>query len=137
MELIIKNAFVQVLQDTLGVVPLCVEAMLLEGYLASIDLLFEDGKRDTIAFVSSKEFLEVLGMGLFGESVASELELRDLSQELANLTIGLAKVLAVKEGIRFQIATPQTFGFCAWEASHCSCVSFALDGALCSVFLET
>lgn len=60
-------------------------------------MAFEDGTHNTITFVSSKEFLEFLGEGLFGEIVSSELELRDLSQELANLTIGVAKVLAVRK----------------------------------------
>ncbi|EEO25519.1 hypothetical protein [Helicobacter winghamensis] len=136
MELIIKKAFMQVLKDTLGATPACVENKLLKGYLSSIDVAFEDGTHNTITFVSSKEFLEFLGEGLFGEIVSSELELRDLSQELANLTIGLAKVLAVRENVNFNITTPRVFGLGEFQNAHCKSLNFALNGATCSLFMH-
>ena len=89
------------------------------------------------SLLCSKEFLESLGTGLFGENVSSDLELRDLSQELANLTIGLAKVLAVKENVNFNIATPRVFGLGEFQNAHCESLNFALNGAPCSLFMHT
>lgn len=137
MRLIIEKAFVQMLQDTIGTAPLHVANKLAEGYLSNIDITFEDGTHNTITFVSSKGFLESLGASLLGENVSSDLELRDLSQELANLTIGLAKVLAVKEDVRFNITAPRAFGFGEFQNAHCECLNFALDGASCSLFMHT
>ncbi|MBX7490660.1 hypothetical protein [Helicobacter turcicus] len=137
MDLIIERAFVQVLQDTLGATPLRVEGKLLKGYLSNIDVAFEDGRRNAITFVSSKEFLESLGFCLFGENVSDDLELRDLSQELANLTIGLAKVLAVRENVSFNITTPRAFGFGEFQDVQSRCLNFELNGALCSLFMHT
>ena len=37
MELIIERAFMQTLQDTLGVLPMRIENKLLKGYLSKID----------------------------------------------------------------------------------------------------
>ncbi|TLD84541.1 hypothetical protein LS70_003060 [Helicobacter sp. MIT 11-5569] len=136
MDLIIEKAFVQVLQDTVGATPLRVEGKLLKGYLSNIDITFENGTHNTITFVTSKEFLESLGFGLFGENVSDDLELRDLSQELANLTIGLAKVLAVKENVKFNITTPRVFGFGEFQDAQYSCLNFALEGAPCSLFMR-
>ena len=68
MDLIIEKAFIQVLQDTLGVTPTRTDNKLLKGYLSKIDVVFESGLQTTITFVSAKEFLGVIGEGLFGEA---------------------------------------------------------------------
>ena len=135
MDFIIEKAFIQVLQDTLGVTPIRTDNKLLKGYLSRIDVVFENGMQTTITFVSAKEFLGVIGEGLFGESSDDDLELRDLSRELANLTAGLAKVLAIKENMHFNIATPITFGFGEFQDTQNRCINFSLEGALCSLFL--
>ncbi|MCI5969397.1 hypothetical protein [Helicobacter sp.] len=137
MESIFEKAFIQVMQDTLGVIPLRIESKLLEGYLSSTDITFEDGMRSAITFVSSKEFLGTLAYGLLGENISEDLELRDLSQELVNLTVGLAKVLAVKEEMQFNAAIPRAFGFGEFQDAQCRCLNFALDGAPCSLFMHT
>ena len=136
MELIIERAFMQTLQDTLGVLPMRIENKLLKGYLSKIDFAFNDGLIKTITFVSSKEFLEILGKSLLGDCKFNDMEFCDLSQELANLTMGLAKVLAVKENVHFNIATPQIFGFGEFQDAQYHCLSFALDGAFCSLFIH-
>ena len=67
MEKIIINAFRQVLKDTLGETPKRVTRKLTKGFLSSIDIFLENEEKDTITFVSSKDFLAKLGNGLFGE----------------------------------------------------------------------
>ncbi len=136
MESIIERAFIQVLQDTLNQTPTRVSDKLIEGYLSNIDIVFNEGLQNTVTFVSSKEFLKSLGFGLFGENVTDDLELRDLSQELANLTMGLAKVLAIKENKRFNIKTPNVYGYGEFQDARCHYLSFALNGAQCSLFMS-
>ena len=137
MEKIIINAFRQVLKDTLGETPKRVTRKLTKGFLSSIDIFLENEEKDTITFVSSKDFLAKLGNGLFGEEELDEIALKDLSQELANLTIGLAKVLAVTENIKFNISTPSVYGFGEFQDTHSSSFNFSLGrGAKCSLFMH-
>ena len=137
MEKIIINAFRQVLKDTLGETPKRVTRKLTKGFLSSIDIFLENEEKDTITFVSSKDFLAKLGNGLFGEEELDEIALKDLSQELANLTIGLAKVLAVTENIKFNISTPRVYGIGEFQDTHSSSINFSLGrGAKCSIFMH-
>ena len=137
MEKIIINAFRQVLKDTLGETPKRVTRKLTKGFLSSIDIFLENEEKDTITFVSSKDFLAKLGNGLFGEEELDEIALTDLSQELANLTIGLAKVLAVTDNIKFNISTPRVYGSGEFQDTHSSRFNFSLGrGAKCSLFMN-
>ncbi|WP_026944096.1 hypothetical protein [Helicobacter rodentium] len=136
MKGIIEKAFIQAIQDTLEKTPIRCDNKLLRGYLSSIDVIFDDNTKGTVTFVSSKEFLNVLSFGLFGESAKDDLTLQDLSQELANLTIGLSKVLAIKEGKNFNINTPRVFGYGEFQDRQYNHLNFVLEGAPCSLFLH-
>lgn len=136
MKGIIEKAFIQAIQDTLEKTPIRCDNKLLRGYLSSIDVIFDDNTKGTVTFVSSKEFLDVLSLGLFGESAKDDLTLQDLSQELANLTIGLSKVLAIKEGKSFNINTPRVFGYGEFQDRKYNHLNFVLEGAPCSLFLH-
>lgn len=136
MKGIIEKAFIQAIQDTLEKTPIRCDNKLLRGYLSSIDVIFDDNTKGTVTFVSSKEFLNILSLGLFGESAKDDLTLQDLSQELANLTIGLSKVLAIKEGKSFNINTPRVFGYGEFQDRKYNHLNFVLEGAPCSLFLH-
>lgn len=136
MKGIIEKAFIQAMQDTLEKTPIRCDNKLLRGYLSSIDVIFDDNTKGTVTFVSSREFLNVLSLGLFGESAKDDLTLQDLSQELANLTIGLSKVLAIKEGKSFNINTPRVFGYGEFQDRKYNHLNFVLEGAPCSLFLH-
>lgn len=136
MKGIIEKAFIQAIQDTLEKTPIRCDNKLLRGYLSSIDVIFDDNTKGTVTFVSSREFLNVLSLGLFGESAKDDLTLQDLSQELANLTIGLSKVLAIKEGKSFNINTPRVFGYGEFQDRKYNHLNFVLEGAPCSLFLH-
>lgn len=136
MDNVIRTAVKQTFEDTLGKTPEFLEGKLLEGYLSSIDIVLDNGSVDTITFVSSKEFLKIFGEGMLGEDTFDELALIDLSQELANLTIGLAKVQAVGKGLNFKIKTPNTYGFGEFRDEGYTVLHFALDGHCCSLFIH-
>ena len=133
---IIENAFKQAIEDTLDKAPQVANEKLLEGFLSSIDVMYDDGEKTTITFISTKEFLEIFGSGLLGEEEFDELTLKDLSQELANLTIGLAKVLAVTEGVKFNISTPKVYGYGEFKDSSTKSLNFTLEGTKCSLFIH-
>ncbi|MDA3966364.1 MULTISPECIES: hypothetical protein [Helicobacter] len=133
---VIKDAFIQTFEDTLGKTPKFVSGKMLEGYLSSIDIVLEDGSTNTITFVSSKGFLETFGEGMLGEDSFDDLALIDLSQELANLTIGLAKVQAIHRGLNFKIKTPNTYGFGDFKDDGYVALQFDLEGNLCSLFIH-
>lgn len=135
MDLIIKKAFIQMLEDSINQTPDTTDICLKEGYLSKIEVVFSDGVHYTISFVSSKEFLTILSLNLVGICADDDLEYRDLSQELANLTVGLAKVLAIKKGLFFDIKIPQVFGYTTFEKDR-SVANFALKGTLCSLYIH-
>ncbi len=135
LDKIIENAFKGAIKDTLGEIPQVCSEKTLEGFLSSIDIVNENGEKNSITFVSTGEFLEKLGNGLLGEEDFDELTLKDLSQELANLTIGLAKVLAAPQGVRFNITTPKVYGFGEFQDLHSKSLNFILEGAKCSLFM--
>ncbi|MBD5165989.1 hypothetical protein [Helicobacter sp.] len=136
MKGIIEKAFIQAIQDTLEKTPTRCNDKLLRGYISSIDLIFGDDTKGTVTFVSSKEFLNILSFGLFGEHAKDDLTLQDLSQELANLTIGLSKVIAIKEEKSFNINTPRVFGYGEFQDKQYNHLNFTLEGAPCSLFLH-
>ncbi|MCH5323300.1 MAG: hypothetical protein J1E31_06995 [Helicobacter sp.] len=136
MHSIIHKAFIQAIQDTLGEAPKQCGSQIYEGYLSSIDLVLENGQKEVVLFVSSKSFLNTLAENLLGEVNPDDLTLKDLSQELANLTIGLSKVLAIHEGLSFNIGTPKVYGFGKIKEDKTTGLNFQLGQGNCSVFVE-
>ncbi len=134
MDLIIKKAFLQMIEDTIAKTPELANECLREGYISSIGVIFEDGVTYTISFVASKEFLTILSLEMLGVCANDDLEFRDLSQELANLTVGLAKVLAIKKGLFFNIQIPEVFGYSTFKDAQ-RCISFNLQNTLCSIYI--
>lgn len=132
MREIFKKAFIQALEDTLGETPKLVSVQLNSGYKSCIEIVNPNKENKTIWFVASKGFLEHFSSVLLGEENPGEMELRDLSQELANLTIGLAKVIAVGEGVFFDIGTPSVFGY--GDMNGELSLDFELNGNKCSIF---
>ena len=135
MNSIIHKAFIQAIEDTLGETPKQCGSQIDEGYLSSIDLVLENGQREVVLFVSSKSFLSILAESLLGEINPDDLVFKDLSQELANLTIGLSKVLAIREGVSFNIGTPKVYGFGKIEEDKTTRLNFQLGKGSCSVFV--
>ena len=132
MREIVEKAFIQAIGDTLGETPNQISKKLKIGYKSCIEIVNPQKENKVIWFVASKGFLEHMALNLLGEENPGEMDLRDLSQELANLTIGLAKVVAVGQGVFFDIGTPSVFGFGEIEGDLS--LDFELNGNQCSIF---
>ena len=73
-----------------------------EGYVSKIEI---DGDfKNSIYILVPKSTLDKISMLLFGEC---EYDLPDLVNEIANLIVGNAKVVASEEDVHFNISTPE------------------------------
>ncbi len=73
-----------------------------EGFVSKIEVNGDINK--PVYLFIPKETLDTVSMLLFGEK---EYDLPDLTNEIANLIVGNAKVIASDENIDFDISTPQ------------------------------
>ena len=73
-----------------------------EGFVSKIDIDGDISK--SVYLLVPKETLDSVSMLLFGEC---EYDLSDLVNEMANLIIGNAKVVAAEENVHFDISTPE------------------------------
>lgn len=133
---ILQEAFGQVINDTMQMELECGEAELNLGYLSNIEMIYENQSRLKVTFVCSKEFLTLMALQMLGDDDPDDLTLRDLSQEIANLTVGLSKVLAIKEGISFNISTPNIFGMGEFSTKECKSLNFRVANTSCSLYLH-
>lgn len=78
-------------------------------YTSSIDIVFKD-RNKTIVVYSSKDMLVNVASILLFEDNPDEDCLTDLNNEIANLVVGHAKVLASNDNYQFNIATPMFDG---------------------------
>jgi len=73
-----------------------------EGFVSKIeingDLNFD------VYILIPKKTLDLVSISLFGDD---DYDLADLTNEIANLIIGNAKVVAAEEGVSFNISTPE------------------------------
>ncbi|CAM2784590.1 chemotaxis protein CheX [Helicobacter burdigaliensis] len=134
---ILQEAFRQVILDTMQMTLEYGSKDLKAGYLSSIEMIFDNQSRLKTTFVCSKEFLTLMALQMLGEDNPDELTLQDLSQEIANLTIGLGKVLAIKEGINFNISTPNIFGEGEFDIKDCQSLNFVVSNTYCSFYLHS
>ena len=73
-----------------------------EGYISKIDI---DGDvKKSIYILVPKITLDKISIHLFGDC---EYDLADLVNEIANLIVGNAKVVASEEDVHFNISTPE------------------------------
>ena len=73
-----------------------------EGYVSKIEI---DGDiKKSIYILVPRETLDTLSMLLFGEK---EYDLQGLINEMANLIVGNAKVVAAEENVHFNISIPE------------------------------
>ncbi len=73
-----------------------------EGFISKMEI---DGDiKKTIYILVPKKTLDTISMLLFGEN---EYDLQGLINEIANLIVGNAKVIASEENVHFNISTPE------------------------------
>ena len=73
-----------------------------DGFVSKIEVKGDINK--SIYIFIPKETLDKISMLLFGEV---DYDLKDLTNEIANLIVGNAKVVAADENIHFNISTPE------------------------------
>ena len=76
-----------------------------EFYCSSIDIIFKDGSKTILIYTTQPMLAQIAQLLLFEEDPDHQC-LCDLNNEVANLVVGHAKVLASSDGYNFKIATP-------------------------------
>jgi len=73
-----------------------------DGFVSKIDIKGDINKG--IYIFAPKKTLDKISMLLFGDT---DYDLKDLTNEIANLIVGNAKVIASDENVNFNISTPE------------------------------
>jgi len=98
-----------------------------EGFISKIELKGDINK--TIYLFIPKETLDTVSMLLFGET---EYDLLDLTNEIANLIVGNAKVIASKNNVNFNISTPEFLDL--KNIKYDTKKNYSIDGECFSIF---
>jgi len=98
-----------------------------EGFISKIEVKGDINK--TIYLCIPKETLDTVSMLLFGET---EYDLPDLTNEIANLIVGNAKVIASKNNVNFNISTPEFLDL--KNIKYDTKKNYSIDGECFSIF---
>ncbi|PAF46845.1 chemotaxis protein CheX [Helicobacter sp. 12S02634-8] len=129
---IIRESFFDVIQKMIGKTPKDSIMPLKRGYLSSIEML-ESG---IITYLCcNKPFLQILCKHFLLDENPTQDTLMDMSQELANLIIGRAKVITKQKGGNFNISTPKFLGI-KLVKDYNKGLHFRLENGRCSIFMR-
>ena len=104
---IVRESFFEVIKKSIGVEPEESIIPLKRGYLVSIEMI---GANKEVFLVFNKPFLRTMCHYFLSEDDPDNASLEDMARELANLTVGHAKVLAQRSAKNFNISTPDFLG---------------------------
>lgn len=131
---VIKESFFEVIKDSISVKPEESIIPLKKGYLTSIEMI---GRETNVLLVFNKPFLKTMCLNFLGDENPSDDALEDMARELANLTVGHAKVIAQERKINFNISTPEFLGIRVIK-DYDQGIHFRLRGSgHCSIFLRS
>lgn len=131
---VIKESFVEVIKDSISVEVEESIIPLKKGYLTSIEMI---GRDTNVLLVFNKPFLKTMCLHFLDDSTPSDDALEDMARELANLTVGHAKVIAQKRNTSFNISTPEFLGIRVIK-NYDQGIHFRLQGlGHCSIFLRS
>ena len=91
---IVRESFFEVIKKSIGVEPEESIIPLKRGYLVSIEMI---GANKDVFLVFNKPFLRTMCHYFLSEDDPDNASLEDMARELANLTVGHAKVLAQRK----------------------------------------
>lgn len=128
----IRESFAEVVANSIGINPEESIMPLKDGYLATINMLETPHQ---VLLMFNEEFLRVMCREFLGEDNPSSGDLVDMAKELANLTVGHAKVLAQKKNENFKISTPKFLGVTSIE-NYNHGLHFRLEDGRCSIFMR-
>lgn len=129
---IIRKSFFDVVQGSINKTPHESIMPLKRGYLSKITML---GTHNDVYLLFNKAFLRLMCEHFLGDLEPSEESLEDMARELANLTIGHAKVKAQEEGGNFNISTPTYLGHCTIK-DYDEGLHFRLSRGRCSIYMR-
>ncbi|MDL0079451.1 MULTISPECIES: chemotaxis protein CheX [Helicobacter] len=131
---VIKESFFEVIKDSISVEVEESIIPLKKGYLTSIEMI---GRGTNVLLVFNKPFLKTMCLHFLDDSTPSDDALEDMARELANLTVGHAKVIAQKRNTSFNISTPEFLGIRVIK-NYDQGIHFRLQGlGHCSIFLRS
>ena len=76
-----------------------------KGFVSKIEI--QGDENYDVILVVPKEKLDYVSMFLFGDD---DYDIQDLTNEIANMIVGNAKMVAYDKGIKFDISTPDFMG---------------------------
>lgn len=131
---VIKESFFEVIKDSISVEVEESIIPLKKGYLTSIEMI---GRGTNVLLVFNKPFLKTMCLHFLDDSTPSDDALEDMARELANLTVGHAKVIAQKRNTSFNISTPEFLGIRVIK-NYDQGIHFRLQSlGHCSIFLRS
>lgn len=131
---VIKESFFEVIKDSISVEVEESIIPLKKGYLTSIEMI---GRDTNVLLVFNKPFLKTMCLHFLDDSTPSDDALEDMARELANLTVGHAKVIAQKRNTSFNISTPEFLGIRVIK-NYDQGIHFRLQSlGHCSIFLRS
>lgn len=131
MELI-QESFSDIIEKSLGKKVRETKIPLKRGYMSKISMI---GEQTDVFMVFNKTFLTIASQELLFEENPDEQTLEDMARELANLSIGRAKVIAQEQNRNFNISTPTYLGHRIIKTSEQS-FHFRLQGGRCSIYVK-
>ncbi|WP_027326769.1 chemotaxis protein CheX [Helicobacter pametensis] len=128
MKLIIQS-FINTIQTIANLTPTSTETHAHQEYCSKISI-----QDETYYFACDKDFMLLLAQTLLTESNPSQEEIQDLSQELANLVIGQAKMMHTDPKIKVSLpifVLPQEIPTNLTQSAH-----FQIQKGTCSIYKE-
>lgn len=129
---IIHSSFFDIIKKSINQVPRDSIMPLKKGYLTKISML---GTHNDVYLLFNKEFLQIMCKYFLDENNPDESTLEDMAKELANLTVGRAKVMVEEAGKHFNISTPEYLGH-RLISNYDHGLHFRLEEGRCSIYMR-
>lgn len=129
---IIHRSFFDIVQNSINKTPHDSIMPLKKGYLSRISMI---GTHNDVYLLFDKAFLRIFCVEFLGEENPDEQALEDMAKELANLTVGRAKVMTQELGKSFNISTPDFLGHRLIK-NYDHGLHFRLDNGRCSIYMR-
>ncbi len=132
---IIKQSFFEVIRKSIEIEAVDSIMPIKRGFLVSIDKI-EKQNTKRVFLIFNTSFLRTMCELFLSNKNPSKPMLEDMAKELANLTVGHAKVIAQEKNKNFNISTPSFLGFKA-IANYDHGIHFRLrKNGHCSIFMR-
>lgn len=131
---IIRQSFIEVLQESINKLPKDSILPIKKGYLTKISMLKGTEIDKDVFLLFDKAFLKIIAKSMLQEDDPDKATLEDMAKELANLVVGHAKVLA-KGDKGFNISVPSYVGYKLLK-DYDSGLHFKLGKGHCGIYVR-